>query len=133
MITITDEVLRKVNAIRRSNEMTEVSADELQRLMTWNDLPHAFNLTQACLQELSEVLGYTVANNADGGMVYLCVDSEAVAREIAIAIDGLAHHWTSYGPMGPQHYLGHTVLLPDDLVALAKEASREVLAAWRSR
>jgi hypothetical protein len=130
VIAISEQALRKVNSIRQRAGLTEVDEEELRELLDWTDLPRSPNLTAACLPRFGQVLGFRVTNNTDGGFVYICVDSEAVALELAEAIGGWGSYWEGYVPPGPRDYVGHVVLLPEDIVRLATDASRAVRDTW---
>ena len=133
VISISAEALRKVNAIREQADLGVVDEQALRQLLDWTDLVRSPNLTAACLPRFAQVLGCRVTNNTDGGMLYLCLDSKELAMQLGLAIGGLVHEWTSLGPLGPRDFLGHTVLLPDDVVDLAKQASTVVRDVWYNR
>jgi hypothetical protein len=133
VINISQNALRKVNAMRTRAGLTRVTEEQLRRLLDWTDLPRSANLTAACLPRFSEVLGYRVTNNPDGGMVYACVASAGGARELGLIIDGQPFYSETTGGLAPRDYVGHTVLLPDDVVRLASQASRAVADVWYNR
>ncbi len=129
-MNVTDSVLINVNVRRHAASLMSMSAAKLQRLLDWRDEPRGYNVTKAGLRRFSQILGFEVKSNQDGGFVFLT--GNKATKELAITIGCSFFDFQVASPAGPQGYLGPAILLSDEIVTLATNASREMRRAWYS-